>query len=405
MMGEFFSVRLGRHQKRMLRYLRYVFNDHFTIVLLFLLGGLSLYYSQILGSVPQGSWLVSVFVGILWLASLHFGSLATLAQEADMVFLLPKERALKSYFVRSLRYSCILPFVVLIFISGFTMPLLVISTQRGLSNFIWYLIALWLLKICQLILQYYRLFQHDQRTNFNVNLIWLTLSLISIFLGIFVAPWLAVICAGLGVMAFWHLYFSRNLEPLDWEKMVLTEKNRVHRIYQFINLFTDVPEITGTVKRRKYLDPILNKISKTHGNTYIYLYARRMMRGSEFSGLYLRLVVIGSILLAFLDDFYFSTGVAMLFIYLIGFQMIPLYNQFKYMILTHLYPVSKKQQQSALEKLIFGLLLFAAIVFGGINFIVLGISLDSLLAFVLLLAEVLLFVKFYIPSRIKKMQD
>lgn len=405
MMGEFFKTRLSRHQKRMLKYLRYVFNDHFVLVLLFLFGGISLYYSQVLDSIPKGTLLVSVLAGVLWLAVLHFGKLATLAEEADMVFLLPKEKALKDYFTRSLRYSCILPFVLLVFVAGMTMPLIIVGTQQNLIGFIWYILALWLLKASHLFLQYYRLFQHEPVLNYRGYFIWLAVSLISILSGIIVAPWLSLLVAAVGCGFFAINYFQRNQEALDWEKMIATEKNRVYRIYQFINLFTDVPEVIGAVKRRKYLDPILNHIRKTHSNTYVYLYARRMMRGSEFSGLYLRLLIMGGVLLVFLEDFYFSLGIAVLFIYLIGFQMIPLYNQFKYMVLTHLYPVPEKQKQAALEKLLGGLLIFAAVVFGIISLFVLGINSNSLLIFLVLFVEVALFVKLYIPARIKKMQD
>lgn len=47
-MKGFFSQRLQRHQKQMSRYLRYVFNDHFAILSTFLMGGLGLYYSNLL---------------------------------------------------------------------------------------------------------------------------------------------------------------------------------------------------------------------------------------------------------------------------------------------------------------------------------------------------------------------
>lgn len=53
-MKEFFRQRLNLHQKNMQRYLKYVFNDHFALTMTFLVGGLGLYYSNILKTLPKG---------------------------------------------------------------------------------------------------------------------------------------------------------------------------------------------------------------------------------------------------------------------------------------------------------------------------------------------------------------
>ncbi len=72
--------------------------------------------------------------------------------------------------------------------------------------------------------------------------------------------------------------------------MIQKEQNRMHRIYKFIQLFTDIPEVSSTVKRRKYLDPLLGVVKKTSENTYAYLFIRSFLRGSEYSGLLFRLI-------------------------------------------------------------------------------------------------------------------
>ena len=72
----------------------------------------------------------------------------------------------------------------------------------------------------------------------------------------------------------------------------------MHRIYKFIQLFTDIPEVSSTVKR-KYLDPLLGVVKKTSENTYAYLFIRSFLRGSEYSGLLFRLILVGGVLLFF----------------------------------------------------------------------------------------------------------
>lgn len=404
MMGAFFLKRLRQHLKHMLKYMRYVLNDHFIIMLLFLVGGLSFYYSQILETLPQNFAGARVIAVVVWVAIIHVGHLATLAEPADEVFILPKENQMKGYFVRSLFYSCIFPFLVIFFISGMTMPLLMVGAGQELSIFAFYLPMLWVLKVGHFFVQYYGMFQHDDQKNLTVYLCWFVSSLVIIAVGVFLFPWLGLLLAVLQAGGLYWFCWQKNVEILDWEHMIAAEKDRMHRIYQFINLFTDVPEISGTVKRRKYLDPILNKIESKQKNTYLFLYARRMLRGSELSGLYFRLVVVAGLLLYFLKDFWFSLGISLLFIYLIGFQLIPLYNQFNYMILTQLYPIPSQQKQAALEKLLGALLLFAAVLFGVIAFFALSMSLQGLAIMAALLVETFAFTKVYIPYRIKKME-
>ena len=53
-MEELFQRRLQLHQKQMMRYLRYVFNDHFVLACTFLLGGIGLYYSDLVKKLPEG---------------------------------------------------------------------------------------------------------------------------------------------------------------------------------------------------------------------------------------------------------------------------------------------------------------------------------------------------------------
>ncbi|MDY4307324.1 ABC transporter permease [Enterococcus mundtii] len=138
--------------------------------------------------------------------------------------------------------------------------------------------------------------------------------------------------------------YGKTVRSFGLGKMIQLEKQRLHQIYQFINLFTDVPEITAKVKRRRYLDPVLRGIKKETKNTYFYLFVRRFARGSDFIGLYVRLTVIGSIIIAGINDLYFTLGIGSLFLYLIGFQLLPLYSQFRYMILVQLYPIPQSQK-------------------------------------------------------------
>lgn len=184
--------------------------------------------------------------------------------------------------------------------------------------------------------------------------------------------------------------------------MIAVEEHRLHRLYRFINLFTDVPEITPEIKRRKYFDVILKKITYSFNHTYLYLYVRRFLRGTEYSGLYLRLTAIGSLALFFIGDRWFALTIGALFIYLIGFQMLPLYQQFRYMTATQLYPVPEAQKLVAIKQLLRVILSVTVAVFSLVSLLVLPNWLDRgivILGFWIILG---LFVEVYLPYRIKK---
>lgn len=385
--------------------MRYVFNDHFILVCVFLLGGLGFYYSETLKTLPKDFVWGRMIVAVIWLVTLLFGKIATLAEEADKVFILPKEPEMKGYLLRAVRYSFWLPFITLLLVSGMTMPLVVISTGWTFSTFFLFLATLAFLKISHLLLQKYELYQISTSQRQGGGVLWALTSLLIILSGLYVSPYVGL---ALGLFQSVCFYFILKKKEqgvsLDWEGMIQKEKNRMHQIYQFIHLFTDVPEITSSVKRRKIFDPLLNRIKKNTANTYFYLYGRSFVRGSEFSGLFLRLVFVGGIILLFLKEFWISLGVSVLFIYLIGFQLIPIYVRFDYMIMTHLYPIPMKQKKQAVSQLITWLLLIAAILFSIFVIIALPVFSEVLVIIGALAVEVVLFSKIYVPYRLKKME-
>lgn len=404
-MKKFFQERMKRYQKKMQRYLKYVVNDHFALTMTFLVGGIGLYYSDMLKTLPENFTLGAMLVLIIWLAALPFGQFASLAKPADMVFLLPKEKQMREYLSEGLKYSCYFPFAALLLIGGAMMPLVVVSTGQSFSTFIWYLLTLWCLKFSQLLIQRMSLFQDMEKATKNASLLWWIISMGTLALCLFVYPVIGLILAVLQNFLFYNLCWKNMHAPIDWEKMIAVEQHRLHRLYRFFNLFTDVPEISAQIKRRKAMDRLLQRIPYDTKNTYLYLYARRLIRGTEFSGLYLRLIVIGGLLLFFIPERWFALAIGGLFIYLIGFQLLPLYNQFQYVVIAQLYPIRSEQKIQAMQKLLSLLLVVTALLFSGISLLALESWRDSLIVIAGYFAVTGIFLKFYLPYRLKKLSD
>lgn len=401
-MAHFFKQRIQKHQKQMQRYLRYVLNDHFALILLLLVGGLGFYYSNALKTLPEDFYFGPIIGLFVLIISLHFGSFVSLTKPADVLFLLPKEKQMRTYLSQAFLYSLIFPFAVLLLVVGATMPLLLVTTAMTSGYFFVMLFMMWGLKGSHLELQRYGLFQETKNNSQKLKLLWYIVALGTISASLWGTPWIGLLLSVVQWIGFHEICWKRQENALDWETMIAKEQHRLHRLYQFINLFTDVPEMNAQVKRRKALDGILKKIQPVQKNTYFYLYTHHFIRGTQFSGLYLRLAVIGAFALAWIDTPYLALGIGSLFIYLIGFQLIPLYHQFRYMLLTQLYPINEKQKQVALQKLLRILLFVVAVIFGSISAIVMTSWNDRLFVFLGILAITLLILEMYLPYRLRK---
>ncbi|MGX6970630.1 ABC transporter permease [Vagococcus bubulae] len=404
-MSEFYKLRLAKHQKRMLRYLKYVMNDHFILICMVGLGGFGYYYSEYLKTLtPKISWMPFVVIA-LWFVSLFLGQLSTLMQEADMVFLLPKERAMTSYLKKSLNYSTILPVISLSLIVGVTFPLVVATRSVTFSMALFIIASLIALKYADLWIQLESLYLNTEKKVTTHRLVWCVGALLGLFSSLFLSFYIGtaisiIVSIVLVILAKQTLKTSQ----LNWEKSVHIERKRMKRIYSFFNLFTDVPGLSSDVRRRKYLDGLLNKIKKISENTYLYLYARVASRSSEYSSLTLRLVVVGAILLFFTQSFWLMAILGSLFIYLLGFQLIPMYHAFDYMLMTQLYPISPKQKSGAVLSIIRSVLIIMTIIYGVIVLIALPNKLDAMKLFGVFVVVCFVLSWGYLPMRLKKIE-
>ena len=297
-MSAFYKKRLASHRSQMMKYMKYVLNDHFILVMIIGMGGFGLYYSEFVKTLDPSFVLGKVIGILLCVISVFIGKLATLMKEADSIFLLPKERQMLTYLKASLKHSIVIPFVVIALITGVLMPLFVATSHVVFTDYYLLVLNLWGLKLAHLMIQLQEQYLNtEKRTQWQL-LGLMIVSVTTVSLNVVVMPWL-----GLPITLVFLLVVDRlsrqsiGVHPLNWEKSIHLERKRLKKIYSFINLFTDVPGLATDVKRRPYLDGLLNRIKKEQGQTYRYLYSRVFLRGTEYSGLVMRLTIIGSLIL------------------------------------------------------------------------------------------------------------
>lgn len=401
-MKQFYKERHARHQAKMMHYMKYVFNDHFVIMIFFLVGGIGLYYSNLLKSLPSpfalGRW-----IGIILLiVGLSFGKLATLLKEADQVFLLPKEGEMLGYLQSAVGSSRLVAYGFQVLWLAFLMPLIVISTPFSFTTFFVLLIMVLLLKESYLWYSIALLYATEGRRWTVVY--WLS-SAVVVMIGLY---WPVVgALLSIGAFVLWRYAIRRYIhdEMFQWKQAISCEETRLMRIYRFINLFTDVPEVKTVIKRRAYLDFILQRIPNQHSRTYDYLYQRHFLRSNEYSGLFFRLTLIGGLIALFNPSIYLGIVMNLILVYLFIFQMIPLYDQFSYMVLSQLYPVSESAQMKSLQRLLMMTGQIMAIILSvaaGIGGRLVGIA---IIMEIILSIELALLIYRYLPYRLKRLKS
>lgn len=403
-MNKLFQRRLASHLKEMFKYLRLVFNDHFVFALLIMIGGLGLAYSNGLKQLTTGLWWPRLIVIVVMLVVLQLGRLATLLKDADVVFLLPREQDMRQYLTAARGYSEGLAlvyqllglFVLLPFVQA-TMPLSV-----GMLS---------ALAVTQLILKD-SLFTRSIGMRYQAAPGWLTQPIVVKWLvpaivlavSIYVSPLLGLLLSVVLDVMLWVLNRRWLAQAFNWWRAIALENSRMMGIYRFFNLFTNVPMLKGVAKRRRYLDGLLALVKRTPDNAYLYLYSRGIVRSGEFSGLYARLTVLGMVLLYFVRGTWLPILLAALFLYLIGFQLIPFYWQFDDIVFTHLYPIPDQVRTSSFKRLLRTLLFVTAALFW-VMVIIANRQLEVIgITAVVEVVEVLLMVQSYLPLRLRKKQ-
>lgn len=103
---------------------------------------------------------------------------------------------------------------------------------------------------------------------------WL-LSLIILAAGLWTLPLVAVVLALILdlAVALWTAQHWQK-QQIRWREQIKLEDNRMLGIYRFFNMFTEVPMLAGTIKRRRYLDWLFKTIKPQHDHLYLYLFSR-----------------------------------------------------------------------------------------------------------------------------------
>lgn len=360
--GKLWKERFGRTSKELGRYLRYIFNGHLVIVFIFLLGSGAFYYQEFIKTLTA-DFPVAIVMAIIISVLVTFSPIYTFLLEADRIFLLPLENRLTGYFQKSIVASFVFQSYLLLLLLALLMPMYVQVYQVSFQSFFLFFFIIAIVKGWNLLSRWQ--IQYFVETNVHTidSLVRFMINVLFLYFLFTEEPFFMAI---LGViMVLLLLYFRRQIsgKGLKWERLIELEERRMNSFYRIANLFTDVPKLKDRVKRRRWLDWIYGAIPFSQKNTFLYLYLRTFIRTGDYAGLVIRLTLIGVVALFLVSFGFGQVLLVLLFLYLTGFQLLPLWNHHQNTLWVSLYPVDEGIKEKSFQWLLLSMLLVESIVF------------------------------------------
>ncbi|MFS0865441.1 ABC transporter permease [Fredinandcohnia sp. 179-A 10B2 NHS] len=399
---ELWKKRSIQHFKEISRYLRYMLNDHLLIALLFLGGGGAFYYNSWLQDIPE-NFPYAIILGFVLGLVLTNSRIQTHIKEPDLVFLLPVEKKLTPYFQKAFWYSLVSQSYLLLFLFAVAAPMYLAATNRPFSSLLSIFMIVLVTKAWNLLLSWFSQYFMEQsayyldvsiRAVINIVLMYLLFAGASI---LFVGSILVIM---IGLLLYFHK--AADNKGLKWNTLIDLESKRMLTFYRLANLFTDVPKLKERVKKRAWLNWVTGFIMYSKKNTFKYLYTRTFLRTSDYLGLYIRLSIIGGLVIYFVPYQYGKAFVMILFLYLTGYQLITLWRHHSLKIWVQLYPVNEEAKLSSYLQLLFSLLIVQCLLYT----VILLFTLELGFSILLLVAGILfvyVFVYLYVKAKVKKL--
>lgn len=323
--AELFETRVRKYQKKSMKYMRYVLNDHFLIVLFFLFGFIMVQYSSWIQSIRVLELPLLGLIGALLASVPFFGGVATLLEPADGIFLSVVGQDFKAYLQKAIRRSWMLPILVMLASTGIIFPIVAQAFGTNLSMFV----KLFLLQVFFKDLLF-RCTKYAYRGVLHFT--WmekLGIYMIAVvnFFGMFLwisEGWsMVLLVIPVLLSIFVEQYYGKAAFVYQFDKMIEMELERQQRIYRLFALFVDVPMLHKPhAHRRTYLDGVLKMLVGNQPSGHRYLVSRTVIRTSQYMSLLLQLAVVSFVVALFSQPYYWNFIVNALLMMLLGFQLV-----------------------------------------------------------------------------------
>ncbi len=340
-----------------IKYLRYIGNSGFlfSIYVAILVG--SFYYGQLLKVLPENFPAVELMTIILFFM-VGRGKIRTFLKYPDANFLLPLEQRFRPYIQRSLLYSYTMQafnVLVILLVLG---PLYFAQVTSERASYFASILLILLLTGWNLFARWEELRVPDGRKRKTLPLIrqaFILLTLYSILQGFWIVT--GVLVVGLSVL---YMVVYRPLaaqHTLKWERLIGLETDALMLFYRIANMFVEVPQLNRKVKNRTWATPFLNLLTGPSGNIYRYMYSRAFIRSNDYFGIFLRLTIIGIVLMLILPYGMLLWTANVLILYMTAIQLTTMWPHYDLKVWVDLYPVSREIRFETFQNMLMKIML------------------------------------------------
>lgn len=319
---------------------KYIFNGHFLIFLTILLGAFALGYSEWLQDVPQNINYNLIMSCILAIVSIF--PMRTLLREADKLYLLPFEKHLSTYIKKSILYSYLNRVYLPILVTIVGLPLFNQLLGTKFYLYIAVMVLSFIYPLLGLIIKWFWIKYGLTIWGVNVLLFIIYASGYYITVEVGLLFGVSTILLLLGLIIILETINRGTL--YQWETLISMEYNHKMNYYKIVNMFTDVKVLNEKTVRRRYLDVLLKTPSPkkfNEKNMYKYLFIRSFVRGKDAFFIVLRFLIIGLILITWINQNIISAILGALIMYLLILQLSQFYKQQAYGLWPQVWPVNE----------------------------------------------------------------
>jgi ABC-2 type transport system permease protein len=398
----FFKQRLSDHMKELNRYLRYIFNQHLAIAMLFIISGLAYYYQQWLETLSK-DFPAALLIGTVFGLLVSYSPVRTLLKEADLIFLLPLEPRMHRYFRLTIGYSFFTQLYLLLLAAAALAPLFFAANLgEDFTSYLLIFIVMLIFKLWNLYMNWWMLkirnvnhrrLEQTLRVILNVGSFWLLVRGDLLAAGVLTVLFVALL--------FTNYSLSRKQGGLAWDLLIEKDQARMQAFYRIANQFADVPHLKTKVhKRQAIVNLFIRRVPFDQRHTYDYLFRVTFVRGGDYFGLFLRLTILAGVIIYFIPNLWVQLAFAILFLYLTGFQLVGMWKHHRTIAWMDLYPVQDDSRKHALLSLLQILGIMQAVLLSLVfllhaDIIGFGLALAAGIAFAIG------FVRLYVSKRLK----
>src|SRR5699024_10078013 len=265
---------------------------------------LAYYYQAWLAQLPE-NFPTAIIIGITFGLVVSYSPVRTLLKEPDLVFLIVAEKKMNAYFRNAIIYSFLIQLYLVLLIGAALGPLYTASFPEREGNlYLLTILVLFIFKASNLLINWWMYRVRESRMRNREMGIRIVVNIFVFYFIISGEMLLAGVMTVLFAAVFLYSYMTARKQPgILWDLLLEKDQNRMQSFYRIANMFSDVPHIKNRISKRQWLVSFATrKIPFEKRYTFDYLYRITFVRSEDYLGMYMRLVVLGAILIYFIPN-------------------------------------------------------------------------------------------------------